>query len=88
MSAILGHDLEPREVICAMQIMPLDYTARHLFQRGAEHKYSAIGKHLIEGHCRNHPLNESQFNTISLTIGQSKFDCLVFEKFYIKKLNK
>jgi len=26
------------------------YTARHLHQRIAEHKYSAIGKHLLEGH--------------------------------------
>ena len=26
------------------------YTTRHLFQRVAEHKYSAIGKHLTEAH--------------------------------------
>ena len=51
------------------------YTARHLFQRVAEHKNSAIGKGFLEAHGGNHLLNES------------KFGCLVFEMLYIRKLN-
>ena len=47
------------------------YTARHLFQRVAEHKTSAIGKHFHEAHGRRKC--------------QGKFDCLVFEMLYIKK---
>ena len=35
-------------VICAMEIMSVTPHARRLFQRVAEHKYSAIGKHLTE----------------------------------------
>ena len=29
----------------------ISYTTLHLFQRVAEHKYSAIGKHLTKAHC-------------------------------------
>ena len=36
------------------------YTARHLFQRVAEHKNSAIGKHFHEAHGRRDRLNESK----------------------------
>ena len=34
------------------------YTARHLHQSIAEHKYSAIGKHLLEVHSDKNLLNE------------------------------
>ena len=60
------------------------YTARHLFQRVAEHKNSAIGKHFHEGHGRRDRLNESHFKILRKC--QGKFDCLVFEMLYIKKL--
>ena len=51
-----------------MQIMSA-IAARHLFQRVAEHKYSAIdNRHFHEAHGR-----------------RDKFDCLVFEMLYIKK---
>ena len=33
-------------VVCVMQIDYVGYTTRHLHQRIAEHKFSAIGKHL------------------------------------------
>ena len=59
------------------------YTARHLFQRVAEHKNSAIGKHLHEAHGRRDCLNESNFKILRKC--QGKFDCLVFEMLYIKK---
>ena len=59
------------------------YTARHLFQRVAEHKNSAIGKHLHEAHGRRDRLNESNFKILRKC--QGKFDCLVFEMLYIKK---
>ena len=56
-------------------------TAQHLFQRVAEHKNSAIGKHFHEAHGRRDRLNEK----IPLRKCQGKFDCLVFEMLYIKK---
>ena len=48
------------------------YTARHLFQRVAEHKNSAIGKHLHEAHGRNDLLKESHFKILRMC--QGKFD--------------
>ena len=60
------------------------YTARHLFQRVAEHKNSAIGKHFLEAHGSKHLLNQGHFNILRKC--QNKFDCLVFEMLYIKKL--
>ena len=61
----------------------IGYTARHLFQRVAEHKNSAIGKHFHEAHGRRDRLNESHFKILRKC--QGKFDCLVFEMLYIKK---
>ena len=60
------------------------YTTRHLFQRVAEHKYSIFGKHLTEAHDSSNLLNESFFKILEKC--QSKFDCLVFEMLYIKRL--
>ena len=60
------------------------YTARHLFQRVAEHKNSAIGKHFHEAHGRSDLLRENHFKILRKC--QSKFDCLVFEMLYIKNL--
>ena len=37
------------------------YTARHLHQRSAEHKYSTIGKHLLDVHGDKNLLNEDNF---------------------------
>ena len=51
------------------------YTARHLHQRIAEHKYSSIGKHLLEAHGDKNLLNEGQFRVLKKCHG--KFDCLV-----------
>ena len=59
------------------------YTARHLFQRVAEHKNSTIGKHFHEAHGRRNRLNESHFKILRKC--QGKFECLVFEMLYIKK---
>ena len=53
------------------------------FQRVAEHKNSAIGKHFHEAHGRRDRLNESHFKILRKC--QGKFDCLVFEMLYIKK---
>ena len=60
------------------------YTARHLFQRVAEHKNSAIGKHFLEVHGNKHLLNEVHFKILRKC--QSKFDCLIFEMLFIKKI--
>ena len=59
------------------------YKARHLFQRVAEHKNSATGKHFHEAHGRGDLLNESHFKIMRKC--QGKFDRLVFEMLYIKK---
>ena len=45
---------------------------------------SAIGRHFLEAHGNNNLLRENQFTALRKC--QSKFDCLVFEMFFIKKL--
>ena len=61
------------------------YTARHLHQRIAEHKNSAIVKHLLEAHGDKSLLNESLFRI--LRKWQGKFDCLVYEMLCIEERN-
>lgn len=58
-------------------------TAWHLFQCAAEHKNSAISKYFHEVHGSSNLLNKGHFNILRKC--QSKFDCLVFEKLYIRK---
>ena len=53
------------------------YTAWHLLQGIAEHKYSSISKHLLEAHCEKNLLNEGQFCVLKKCHG--KFDCLIYE---------
>ena len=100
MSKKLGQDFKPKEIKplivnqqCVVYHFSCDlcdadyvgYTARHLHQRIAEHKNSAIGKHLLEAHGRKNLLKESQFRVLRKC--QGKFDCLVFEMLWIKNLN-
>ena len=60
------------------------YTARHLNQRIAEHKYSAIGKHLLDAHGDKNLINENQFRVLKKCHG--KFESLVYERLFIKEL--
>jgi len=60
------------------------YTARHLHQRIAEHKCSAIGKHILEEHSDKNLLNEGQFRVLKKW--HEKFDRLVYEMLFIKEL--
>ena len=60
------------------------YTCRHLHQRIEEHKGSAIGNHLREQHDME-PEDIAQ-NFRILRKCQNKFDCLIFEMFFIKEL--
>ena len=62
----------------------IGYTARHLHERIAEHKYSAIGKHFLGAHGDKNLLNEGQFCILKKSHG--KFDCLIYEMLFIKKL--
>ena len=95
----LGKDLKPKEIKlsivnrqCVVYRFSCDlcdadyvgYTARHLHQRIAEHKYSAIGRNFVEAHGSNHLLKENQFRVLRKC--QRKFDCLVFEMLFIKNL--
>ena len=95
----LGQDLKPKEIKplivnqqCVVYHFSCDlcdadyvgYTARHLHQHIAEHKNSAIGKHLLEVHGSKNLLKESQFRVLRKC--QGKFDCLVFEMLWIKNL--
>ena len=100
MSKKLGQDLKPKEIKplivnqqCVVyhfscDLCDADYvgcTARHLHQRIAQHKNSAIGKHLFrEAHGSKNLLKESQFRVLRKC--QGKFDCLVFEMLWIKNL--
>ena len=65
-------------------------TSRHLHQRVEEHKRSVIGNHVREKHG-NKPCEIAK-NFRVLRKCSSKFDCLVFEMFFIRdlkpKLNK
>ena len=93
----LEQDLKPKEakpsivnqqcvvyhIVCALCGADyVSYTARHLFQRVAEDL--AIGKLFHDAHDRSDLLNESQFKILNKC--QGKFDFLVFEILYIKKL--
>ena len=60
------------------------FTARHLDQRIAEHKYSVIGRHFGEAHGSNHLLKENQVRILRKC--QGKFDRLVFKMLFIKNL--
>ena len=60
------------------------YTTRHLFQRVADHRYSAIGRHLRDAHGNIDLLNESQFRTLKKC--STKWDCLVYEMLYIRTI--
>ena len=53
-------------------------------QRIAEHKYSSIGKHLLEAHGDKNLLIEGQFCVLKKCYG--KFDCLVYEMLFIQEL--
>ena len=55
------------------------YTSRHLFQRIAEHKHSAIGKHLKEEHKL-----QDQFTVLKKCC--TKFDCLIYEMLFIRNI--
>ena len=95
----LEQDLKPKEIKpsivsrqCVVYKFACDlcdadyvgYTARHLHQRIAEHKYSAIGKHLLDAHGNKNLINEGQFRVVKKCHG--KFDCLVYEMLFIKEL--
>ena len=95
----LEQDLKPKEIKpsivnrqCVVYKFACDlcdadyvgYTARHLHQRIAKHKYSSIGKHLLEAHGDKNLLNEGQFCVLKKCHG--KFDCLVYEMLFIQEL--
>ena len=99
MSKKLEQDLKPKEIkpsIVSQQCVVykfardlcdadyVGYIARHLHQRIAEHKYSAIGKHLLEVHGDKNLLNEGQFRVLKKC--HEKSDCLVYEMLVIKEL--
>ena len=60
------------------------YTARHLHKRIAEHKSLAIGKHFKEAHGDVNLLKANHFRVLKKFRG--KFDCLIYEMLFIKKL--
>ena len=60
------------------------YTAQHLHQCIAEHKYSSIDKHLLEAHGDKNLRNEGQFRVLKKCHG--KFDCLVYKMLFIQEL--
>ncbi|XP_068737533.1 uncharacterized protein [Montipora capricornis] len=60
------------------------YTCRHLHQRIDKHKGSAIGNHLREQHDMEPEDITQSFRVLRKC--QNKFDCLIFEMFFIKEL--
>ena len=96
----LEQDLKPKEIKpsivsqhCVVYKFTFDlcdadyvgYTARHLHQRIAEHKYLAIGKHLLDAHRDKNLINEDQFCVLKKCHG--KFDCLIYEMLFIRELS-
>ena len=59
-------------------------TTRHLHQRIVEHKHSSIGNHFREHHDSLLGLKSSQFHVLKKC--SSKFNCLVYEMLFIRKL--
>ena len=59
-------------------------TTRHLHQCIVEHKYSSIGNHFREHHDSLLGLKSSQFYVLKKC--SSKFNCLVYEMLFIRKL--
>jgi len=49
----------------------VSYTARHLFQRVAEHEYLAIRKHFLQAHSSDHVLRKCHLEQIQLFIIQN-----------------
>ena len=60
------------------------YATRHLFQRIAEHKSSAIGRHLQNTHGDSNLLDESHFTVLKKC--RTKWDCLIQEMLYIRTI--
>ena len=60
------------------------FTARHLHQRIREHHYSAIGKHLDTQHDNKRAKIDRLFKVLKKC--RSKFDCLIYEKLFIKDI--
>lgn len=59
------------------------YTRRHLHQRTDEHRYTVIGKHeQSHSSCRNDI--HGQFTVLKRC--QGKFDCLIYEMLFIRKI--
>ena len=58
------------------------YTTRHLHQRIAEHKYSAVGKRLKDEHRAKIPDLDNYFSTLKKC--QGKLDCLIYEMLVIR----
>ena len=60
------------------------YTSRHLFQRIAEHKHSAIGKYLKEEHKLQATDIQDQFNVLKKC--RTRFDCLIYEMLFTRNV--
>ena len=60
------------------------YTSRHLFQRIAEHKHSAIGKHLKDEHNLQATNLQDQFTVLKKC--RTKFDCLIYEMLFVRNI--
>ena len=50
----------------------------------ADHRYSAIGRHLRDAHGNIDLLNDSQFRMLKKC--STKWDCLVYEMLYIRTI--
>ena len=61
----------------------VSYAAWYLFQCVGEHKNLTISEHFHEAHSKSNIFNEGDFKILRKCQGQ--FDCLLFEKLYIKK---
>ena len=60
------------------------YTSRHLHLRIDEHRFAAIGKHLVNDHGIK-TIDDLSNNFSVLKKCNVKLDCLIYEMLFIKK---
>ena len=60
------------------------YIVTKVFQRIAEHKHSAVGKHLKEEHNLQATNLQDQFTVLKKC--RTKFDCLIYEMLFIRNM--
>jgi len=77
-------DVRELTLVSRVSVFSSFCTSRHLFQRIAEHKHSALGKHLQQEHRLQLTNLQDQFTVLKKC--RTKFDCLLYEMLFIRNI--